>query len=84
MNDNGKPFQFSNWGGIYERQGILAPGERILGAASGGGTSLRKGTSCAAPVVTGVAALLMSLQDLEGDPIDAGKVRDAILESRAV
>ena len=81
MNDDGKPFQFSNWGGIYERQGIIAPGERILGAALGGGTSLRKGTSCAAPVVTGVAALLMSLQDLEGNPIDAGKVRDAILES---
>ena len=32
LNEEGKPFQFSNWGGIYQSQGILVPGENILGA----------------------------------------------------
>src|SRR5262249_30304545 len=57
LNDKGVPFKFSNWGGVYQKQGITAPGEHILGAEPGGITSRRKGTSCSAPVVTGVAAL---------------------------
>jgi hypothetical protein len=81
LKDDGRPFQFSNWGGIYQTQGVLAPGENIQGAAPGGGIASHKGTSCAAPVVTGVAALLMSLQVLEDGAVDAGRVRDAILES---
>ena len=67
MNDEGQPFQFSNYGGILQSQGVLAPGENILGADStNGGTRKQKGTSCAAPIVTGVAALLMSLQLRQG------------------
>jgi hypothetical protein len=73
--------RFSNWGGIYQKQGILAPGIDIVGAAPGGGTSTHKGTSCAAPIVTGVAALLMSIQLSEGWPINARNVRDALLSS---
>jgi hypothetical protein len=53
----------------------------MLGAIPGGKTQREKGTSCAAPVVSGVAALLMSLQFAEYGRIDAEMVRQAILES---
>lgn len=81
LTDKGVPFKFSNWGGIYQKQGIVAPGENILGAEPGGVIKRRKGTSCSAPIVTGVAALLMSLQDQNGEEIDSHAIRDAILKS---
>ena len=62
MGANGQPLDFSNWGKNYQTQGILALGENILGAEPGGGTIQLSGTSFATPVVSGVAALLMSLQ----------------------
>jgi cyanobactin maturation PatA/PatG family protease len=81
LDKKGVPFRFSNWGGAYQKQGIVAPGEDILGAEPGGLTSRRKGTSCSAPVVTGVAALLMSLQAQHGEEPDSHRVREAILAS---
>src|SRR5262245_9259892 len=39
MNARWEPLGFSNWGGPYQDQGILAPGEGILGAQAGGGTA---------------------------------------------
>ncbi len=82
MKDNGQPFKFSNWGGRYQEQGILAPGENILGATVGKDEPIRKkGTSCAAPIVTGVAGLLMSLQLQRGESPNAEAVRAAILNS---
>lgn len=81
MNEQGKPIDFSNWGESYQTQGILAPGENILGAQPGGGTTRLSGTSFAAPIVTGVAALLLSLQIQRGETPDPQKVRDAILKS---
>ena len=82
MKDNGQPFKFSNWGGRYQEQGILAPGENILGATVGTDEPVRKkGTSCAAPIVTGVAGLLASLQLQRGEPIDPEAVKAAILNS---
>ena len=81
MNEQGKPIDFSNWGESYQTQGILAPGENILGAQPGGGTVRLSGTSFAAPIVTGVAALLLSLQIQRGETPDPQKVRDAILKS---
>lgn len=62
MDARGQPLDFSNWGHPYQTQGILAPGERILGARSGGGTVCASGTSYATAVVSGIAALLLSLQ----------------------
>ncbi len=62
MGANGQPLDYSNWGENYQTQGILALGENILGAEPGGGTIQLSGTSFATPVVSGVAALLMSLQ----------------------
>jgi cyanobactin maturation PatA/PatG family protease len=81
MDDQGKPIEFSNWGEIYQNQGILAPGENILGAKPGGETTRLSGTSFAAPITTGVAALLLSLQIQRGETPNPQKVRDAILKS---
>ncbi len=82
MKDTGEPFKFSNFGGKYASQGILAPGENILGALPGTDEPIRKkGTSCAAPIVTGTAALLMSLQLQRGAAPDAEAVRTALTNS---
>lgn len=78
------PFRFSNWGGIYQKQGITVVGEQIQGAKVGGGTMLEKGTSCAAPILTGIAALLMSLQKQQGIEPNAKAVFNAILQSATV
>src|SRR5262249_5552405 len=79
MDARGEPSPFSNWGGAYQSQGILAPGENILGAGPGGRTSTKSGTSFAAPIVSGVAALLLSLQIQRGRKPDTASVRDALL-----
>jgi subtilisin family serine protease len=49
---------FSNYGS--ERVDLFAPGVDILSTVPGGGYDREDGTSMAAPVVTGVAALLMA------------------------
>jgi subtilisin family serine protease len=49
---------FSNFG--KRRVDLFAPGEDILSVRSGGGYVREDGTSMAAPVVSGVAALLMA------------------------
>jgi cyanobactin maturation PatA/PatG family protease len=78
MNNQGMPLEMSNWGEAYQNEGLLAPGEHILGAASGGGTARRSGTSFAAPIVSGIAALLLSLQRQQGRP-GPSAVRKALL-----
>ena len=74
------PLNFSNWGDAYQTQGILALGENITAAIPGGGTVLRSGTSFATAIVSGIIALLLSLQIKQGKP-DPQAVRAAILES---
>lgn len=82
MRDDGQPFKFSNYGGQYQSQGVMANGENILGAQPGTDEPIRqKGTSCAAPIVTGISALLMSLQLQRGEKTNAETVRTAILNS---
>lgn len=81
MNAQGRPLAFSNWGGGYQSHGILAPGESIPGALPGGGTARRSGTSYAAAIVSGAAALLLSLQRQQGRCPDPSSVRRAILSS---
>jgi hypothetical protein len=81
MNARGEPLASSNWGGPYRLQGILAPGEDLLGARAGGGTARASGTSPATALVSGVAALLLSLQRLRGQRIDPLGVRAALLRS---
>jgi cyanobactin maturation PatA/PatG family protease len=81
MDARGEPLEFSNWGSKYQIQGVLAPGEQIAGAAPGSGWTVGSGTSYAAAVVSGVAALLLSLQRKTGQMPDALSVREAILKS---
>lgn len=81
MDAHGKPLDFSNWGEAYKDQGILAPGKDILGAKPGGGTDRLSGTSLATPIVSGVAAVLLSLQREQGETPDPHKIRQLLLQS---
>jgi hypothetical protein len=77
----GEPLPLSNWGGTYAHQGILAPGERIIGASPGGGVTLMTGTSAATAIVSGVAALLLSLQWKLGQRPSPRLIRHALLRT---
>lgn len=81
MNAQGEPLAFSNWGVQYQTQGILAHGQDILGASPGGGTVTNSGTSYATPIVSGIAALLLSLQRKRGQQPHPPAVRAALLSS---
>ncbi len=81
MNSQGLPHESSNWGSAYQIQGILAPGENILGAVPSDGVATNSGTSYATPIVSGVAALLMSIQIKQGLKPQPHNVRNAILNS---
>jgi cyanobactin maturation PatA/PatG family protease len=81
MDVQGSPIGFSNWGEAYQNQGILALGENILGAIPGGGTALKSGTSFATPIVSGLVALLLSVQLQRGEKPDPHAIRDALLQS---
>jgi cyanobactin maturation PatA/PatG family protease len=81
MDAQGNPIGFSNWGKPYQDQGILALGDNILGAIPGGGTAAKTGTSFATPIVSGIVALLLSIQLQRGEKADPHAIRDAILLS---
>lgn len=81
LGDDGEPLEMSNWGGAYRSQGILAPGANIPGAVPGGDVATHTGTSLAAPIVTGVAGLLLSLQVRSGRTPDPLAVGAALLSS---
>ena len=66
---------FSNYGG--QQVDLFAPGVDILSTVPGGGYKRESGTSMAAPVVSGVAALLMSYYP----QLTAADVKRIILES---
>ncbi len=69
------PAEFSNYG--REQVDLFAPGVDILSTVPGGGLKRESGTSMAAPVVSGVAALLMTYFP----ELSALQVRDILLES---
>lgn len=78
---DGVPLPSSNWGSLYREHGVLAAGADVVGAVPGGGTAALSGSSFAAPVVSGVAGLLLSLQRAgSGVPSPAG-VRESILRT---
>jgi subtilisin family serine protease len=66
---------FSNWG--RGQVDVFAPGSAILSTVQGGGYERNSGTSMAAPVVSGVAALLMSYFP----SLTAAQVKQIILDS---
>jgi cyanobactin maturation PatA/PatG family protease len=77
---NGEPLPTSNWGDAYRLNGVLGPGEGIVGAIPGGGTASMTGSSFATALVAGVAALLLSIQHRQ-DRIDPRAVTEAILRT---
>jgi cysteine desulfurase family protein len=81
MSRNGDPLPFSNWGKSYREQGILAVGEDVRGASVDHEVELRTGTSYATPIVTGVAALLLSKQLNFNGHVSVEHVRNALLDS---
>ena len=81
MDSKRQPLESSNWGGPYQLQGILALGENIPGAVPSDGVAYRSGTSMATPVVSGIAALLLSLQLKHGETPDPLAVMRALLAS---
>lgn len=66
---------FSNYS--HDRVDVFAPGEDILSTVPGGGYARLSGTSMAAPVVTGLAALIMSYYP----DLTAAQVKQIILDS---
>ncbi len=82
LKPDGTPYKFSNWGGNNALEGIMAPGGEILGAQPANEEPVRlQGTSMAAPVMTGLCGLLLSLQLQQGKPVDAEAVRAALLNT---
>jgi cysteine desulfurase/selenocysteine lyase len=81
MGRTGEPLEFSNWGEKYLSNGVLALGENVIGASPSGGIAARTGTSYAAPIVSGVASLLLSLQLKQGLTPSVARVRSAIVSS---
>jgi cyanobactin maturation PatA/PatG family protease len=74
---SGNPRWDSNFGARYAQNGLLAIGDDVLGAIPGSGTAARSGTSIATPVVSGVAALLLSLANAKGvalSPVLIGQI----------
>jgi subtilisin family serine protease len=66
---------FSNYGAT--RVDVFAPGEAITSTVPGGGYEPQDGTSMAAPVVSGLAALIMAYYP----SLSAADVKQIILES---
>lgn len=81
MDAAGEPLPFSNWGDPYQGRGVLAPGDAVPGAAPGGGTARRTGTSAAAPLVSGIVGLLLSRQRATGQAPDAYAAARALLDA---
>jgi cyanobactin maturation PatA/PatG family protease len=81
MDADGRPLEFSNWSPAYAQTGILAQGDKVVGAIPGGKTGVLSGTSCATPIVAGVAALLLSIQRQRGREQNINAVRDALMQS---
>jgi hypothetical protein len=83
MDENGHPTPETNFGSHYQINGILAPGKNLTAALAGGATFKTSGaTSYATPVMSGMVALLMSVQIKYGLAPDAYAIK-SLLENTA-
>ena len=78
---SGNVLPLSNWGNAYDRHGIVAPGSRIPGEGGDGTIRLGDGTSYATAIVSGVAALLLSIQLQAGSQPRPLEVRQVLLDT---
>lgn len=84
MDENGNPTVETNFGAHYQANGIIAQGVNRTAAMAGGTTFQTNGaTSYATPIVSGIVALLMSLQIKNGIKPDAYIIK-SILENTAI
>ncbi|WP_329583248.1 S8 family serine peptidase [Streptomyces sp. NBC_01361] len=77
----GEPLPSNNWGAAYGKNGVLAPGLDIEGAAPGGRQLSLAGSSFATPAVAGVAALLVASQLRAGRDAAPLEAKQAILDT---
>jgi len=77
--DDGAPMHFTNFGELYAGHSIMGPGENVLGATPDGEVKAEKGTSVAAPVLTGIIAALTSALVQSGHAIAPKHVRDVLI-----
>ena len=79
-NPDGTPSLESNLGNSIGRRGLMAPGENLRSAGSEGKPYFFRGTSAAAPLVTGTVALLWS----EYPSSEASTVRTAMMHQKGI
>ncbi|WP_193776780.1 S8 family serine peptidase [Streptomyces sp. E2N166] len=79
----GEPLASNNWGAAYGKNGVLAPGLNIEGAAPGGRQLPLTGSSFATPAVAGVAALLAAAQLRARRQVAPLEAKQAILDTAA-
>ena len=68
--DDGAPMHFTNFGSRYDGHSIMGPGENVLGAKPDGDVVNQKGTSVAAPVLTGLITLIATARPCTGAGAD--------------
>ncbi|MEL6557088.1 MAG: S8 family serine peptidase [Bacteroidota bacterium] len=83
IGDDGQPSIFSNGSPDSHEQGIMAPGENIIGASplTNGEKVVASGTSFSTALVSGVAGLLLSYQKTLGVTPDPLIIRNVLKKS---
>ena len=77
--DDGAPMHFTNFGTRYDGHSIMGPGENVLGAKPDGSIVNQKGTSVAAPVLTGLITAITSALVQAGQAPNPQLVRDVLI-----
>ncbi len=81
IEENGMPFEFSNYGELYKSEGVLLPFSTLTTAGLDGSYNESCSTSVATPIVSGIIALLLSWQIKLGFPKDGVSAKNAIVAS---
>lgn len=81
---DGTPAKFNNHGRILRRKMILAPGIDIPVALADNDISFVCGSSFAAPVITGIAALLFNALSLQGKKDAPETIRKLLFETATI